>query len=59
MVFLAPVVGALADVTPHRKRMFALFAMMYIISIAGMTIVESGYVWVVSMVFSTAAGPAY
>ena len=59
MVFLAPVVGALADVTPHRKKMFAVFAIMYIISIAGMSIVDSGYLWVVSMVFSTAAGPSY
>ena len=59
MVFVAPVVGALSDVTPHRKRMWLIFASIYVVSVSLMTILGQHNVWVAALFFSTTAGPAY
>ena len=59
MVFVAPIIGALSDVTPHRKRMWCIFATTYIISIVFMAVLGQQNVWIVSLFFATCAGPSY
>jgi len=59
MVFVAPVVGALADVTPHRKRLWAIFATIYTISVGMMCVLGQESLWIVSLFFATCAGPSY
>lgn len=59
MVFVAPIIGAIADVTPHRKRLWAIFAVVYSVSIFSMALLGTGYFWVISLTFGTIAGPAY
>jgi hypothetical protein len=59
MVFVAPLVGALSDVTPYRKRMWLLFAVSYITSVLGMSILGQHNLWIGSLFFATCAGPSY
>jgi len=55
----APLIGAFADVTSKRKEMWAFFACIYTVSVAGMGIMGSENVWITSILFSTTCGTFY
>jgi MFS-type transporter involved in bile tolerance (Atg22 family) len=59
MVVVAPLIGAISDVTPHRKRLWLIFASIFSVSIALMAIIGQTNVWAVSLLFATLASPAY
>ena len=55
----APVVGALVDLTPHRKRLWVGLATTLVVSLAAFSALGPSHVWAVALAATALAGPAY